>query len=149
MTTQGLNTQPKQAWHPPPEGSPCFVEIPAQNVEKLKTFYTSLFPSWETKPAHGEATEDGTQMRHFKFSEPRGLAGAIIKMTQDGPGIEQPVARGVTVYYTVDSLELMEKRVSELGGRVIQAKTTESAYGSLMRFSDPEGNKFGCYEVRR
>lgn len=36
-----------------------------------------------------------------------GLAGAIIKLTQDGPGIEQPVARGVTVYYIVDSLELV------------------------------------------
>ncbi|GIK04349.1 hypothetical protein Aspvir_008430 [Aspergillus viridinutans] len=54
-----------------PRRQPCFLEIPAQNVEKLKTFYASLFPSWEWKPAHGEATEDGNQMRHFKFSEPK------------------------------------------------------------------------------
>jgi predicted enzyme related to lactoylglutathione lyase len=43
----------------------------------------------------------------------------------------------------------MGKRVSELGESVIQARTTESAYGSLMKFTDPEGNKFGCYKVRR
>ncbi|GIJ91791.1 hypothetical protein Asppvi_010764 [Aspergillus pseudoviridinutans] len=70
-------------------------------------------------------------------------------MSQDGPRIEQPVAHGATVYYIVESLETMEKRVNELGGNVIQAKTTESSYGSLMKFCDPEGNKFGCYEVRR
>ncbi|PKX90467.1 VOC family protein [Aspergillus novofumigatus IBT 16806] len=67
-------------------------------------------------------------MQHSKFSDLKGLAGAIVKMSQDGPGIEQG-AQGVTVYYIVDSLELMEKRVNELGGCVIQAKTTESAYG--------------------
>ncbi|EAW20804.1 VOC family protein [Aspergillus fischeri NRRL 181] len=72
-------------------------------------------------------------------------------MARDGSGAaaEQSGPHGVTVYYIVESLELTEKRVSELGGSVIQAKTTESAYGSLMKFSDPEGNKFGCYEVRR
>jgi predicted enzyme related to lactoylglutathione lyase len=43
----------------------------------------------------------------------------------------------------------MEKRVRELGGGIIQAKTTESSYGSLMKFCDLEGNKFGCYEVHR
>ena len=49
MTTQGLNTQPKQAWHPPPEGSPCFVEIPAQNVEKLKVSQSNTGKAFLTR----------------------------------------------------------------------------------------------------
>ncbi|KAH1619473.1 hypothetical protein KXV95_005790 [Aspergillus fumigatus] len=98
---------------------------------------------------HGEATEDGTQMRQSEFAEPKGLAGAIVKMARDGLGAaaEQPGPHGATVYYIVESLEMTEKRVNELGGSVIQAKTTESAHGSLMKFSDPEGKQFGCYEV--
>lgn len=80
-----------------------------------------------------------------------GLAGAIVKMARDGLGAaaEQPGPHGATVYYIVESLEMTEKRVNELGGSVIQAKTTESAHGSLMKFSDPEGKQFGCYEVVR
>lgn len=46
--TPRLHTQPKQQWQPPPEGSPCFVEIPAQNVEKLKTFYSVPIVGMET-----------------------------------------------------------------------------------------------------
>lgn len=60
-------------------------------------------------------------MQHFKFSEPRGdltllsvlqaddvgLAGAIIKMAQDGRVAEQPVPRRVTIYYIVDSLKMV------------------------------------------
>jgi hypothetical protein len=38
-----------------------------------------------------------------------GLAGAIVRMAQDGQGtvVEQPKAHGVTVYYIVDSLEMV------------------------------------------
>lgn len=128
---------------------------PVSSRYRLRTWRSSkhsiLFPSWEWKPAHGEATEDGTQMRQSEFAEPKGLAGAIVKMARDGLGAaaEQPGPHGATVYYIVESLEMTEKRVNELGGSVIQAKTTESAHGSLMKFSDPEGKQFGCYEVVR
>ncbi|KAH1271147.1 hypothetical protein KXV22_001376 [Aspergillus fumigatus] len=91
---------------------------------------------------HGEATEDGTQMRQSEFAEPKGILLLCAAAEQPGP-------HGATVYYIVESLEMTEKRVNELGGSVIQAKTTESAHGSLMKFSDPEGKQFGCYEVVR
>ncbi|KAH1773254.1 hypothetical protein KXX07_000540 [Aspergillus fumigatus] len=136
-----------------PHSTEATMAAPVSSRYRLRTWRSSkhsiLFPSWEWKPAHGEATEDGTQMRQSEFAEPKGLAGAIVKMARDGLGAaaEQPGPHGATVYYIVESLEMTEKRVNELGGSVIQAKTTESAHGSLMKFSDPEGKQFGCYEV--
>ncbi|KAH1552481.1 hypothetical protein KXV92_001029 [Aspergillus fumigatus] len=90
---------------------------PVSSRYRLRTWRSSkhsiLFPSWEWKPAHGEATEDGTQMRQSEFAEPKGLAGAIVKMAGDGLGAaaEQPGPHGATVYYIVESLEMTEKRV--------------------------------------
>lgn len=40
MTTESAQSQ--QTWHPPPEGSPCWVEIPAKNIEKLKVSKTPM-----------------------------------------------------------------------------------------------------------
>jgi len=62
---------------------------------------------------------------------------------------EQIMGSGMTVYYAVNSLDMMEKRIHELGGSTCLGKTTESSHGWFMNFRDPEGNRFGCYEFRR
>ncbi|KAH1981415.1 hypothetical protein LV164_007896 [Aspergillus fumigatus] len=119
---------------------------PVSSRYRLRTWRSSkhsiLFPSWEWKPAHGEATEDGTQMRQSEFAEPKGILLLCAAAEQPGP-------HGATVYYIVESLEMVSSSTCCEELLADQAKTTESAYGSLMKFSDPEGNQFGCYEVVR
>ncbi|EAL84824.1 hypothetical protein AFUA_7G00680 [Aspergillus fumigatus Af293] len=135
---------------------------PVQNLQAYPIQVRNLRRAYmgDSKTPHStEATMAAAPRRQPLFRRDTGsergeaqrLAGAIVKMAGDGLGAaaEQPGPHGATVYYIVESLEMTEKRVNELGGSVIQAKTTESAYGSLMKFSDPEGNQFGCYEVVR
>ncbi|GFF55908.1 hypothetical protein IFM51744_08760 [Aspergillus udagawae] len=140
-------TKAQQTWKAPPEGSPCWVEIPARDTEKLKAFYGAIFPSWEWRPA--QSAEDQSKVQHYSFAEPKGLSGGIVQMPEGCAPTEQIMGSGMTVYYSVDSLDMMEKRVHERGGSTCLGKTTESSHGWFMNFRDPEGNRFGCYEFRR
>ncbi|KIW14245.1 hypothetical protein PV08_07027 [Exophiala spinifera] len=115
------------AWSPPAEGSPCWVEIPARDIEKLKTFYSNLFPTWTW--TSGPA-DPGHQVATFQFKDPKGegksihsglaiavnnsltdrlllgLGGGLVKMPDScGPSATHILGSGVTVYHMVESLE--------------------------------------------
>ncbi|GFF82882.1 hypothetical protein IFM47457_05951 [Aspergillus lentulus] len=159
-------TKAQQSWKPPPAGSPCWVEIPARDTEKLKAFYGAIFPSWEWRTA--QAAEEQSKVQHYSFAEPKGkpilmnwhikiaewvfrlgLSGGIVQVPEGCAPTEQSMGSGMTVYYSVDSLDVVEKKIHERGGSTCLAKTTESSHGWFMNFRDPEGNRFGCYEFRR
>ncbi|KAH1622686.1 hypothetical protein KXX16_000017 [Aspergillus fumigatus] len=139
-------TQAQQTWKAPPAGSPCWVEIPARDTQKLKGFYSAIFPSWEWRPA--QSAEDQSKVQHYSFVEPKGLTGGIVQMPEGCAPTEQIMGSGMTVYYLVDSLDMVEKTIRECGGGTCLPKTPESSHGWFMNFRDPEGNRFGCYEIR-
>ncbi|KAF7117597.1 hypothetical protein CNMCM5793_006689 [Aspergillus hiratsukae] len=138
-------TKAQQTWKPPPDGSPCWVEIPARDTERLKAFYGAIFPSWEWRPA--QSAEDQSKVQHYSFAEPKGLTGGIVQMPEGCAPTEQSMGSGMTVYYSVDSLDMMEKRIHECGGSTCLGRSTEG-HGWFMNFRDPEGNRFGCYQFR-
>ncbi|KAJ5906361.1 uncharacterized protein N7473_003277 [Penicillium subrubescens] len=146
MSTETTNAA-KAQWKPPQQGSPCWVEIPARNTERLKAFYAAIFPSWEWRPA--ESAEGQSKVLHYSFAEPKGFTGGIVQMPEGCAPTEQIMGSGMTVYYSVDSLDMIEKRILEHGGSTCLSKTTESSHGWFMNFRDPEGNRFGCYEFHR
>ncbi|KAF2184132.1 hypothetical protein K469DRAFT_199749 [Zopfia rhizophila CBS 207.26] len=133
----------------PPEGSPCWIEIMSTNPPKLKEFYASLFPSWNWKPANEEYKEDFIAM--YDFKQPSGISGGIVKLPEgcvQSRG-EQPMGIGFTVYYFVESIEKTDKRIAELGGSMCLPKTEQGKNGWFANFKDPEGNRFGVYELNR
>ncbi|KIW25885.1 uncharacterized protein PV07_09021 [Cladophialophora immunda] len=133
-----------QAWVPPAEGSPCWVEIPARDTEKLKAFYSDLFPTWTWK---SDISDAGHQVSLFEFKDPKGLGGGLVKMP-DGCGPNtQALGSGVTIYHMVDSLEKTEARVHELGGKTVLQKTAQGDSGVYINVTDPEGNRFGIYQL--
>ncbi|ORY18221.1 hypothetical protein BCR34DRAFT_361470 [Clohesyomyces aquaticus] len=88
----------------PPEGSPCWVEIMSTDPPKLKSFYESLFPSWSFKNlVAGDAR--GNDVVHYEFAKPAGLSGGIVKLPEGCTPGEQPMGKGMTVYYFVVSIE--------------------------------------------
>ncbi|KAF2027161.1 hypothetical protein EK21DRAFT_115056 [Setomelanomma holmii] len=54
---------------------------------------------------------------------------------------------GTTVYYFVNSIDEIEPKIVELGGRKVLPKTPEREHGWFANFVDPEGNRFGTYEA--
>jgi len=139
-------TEAKQSWVPPPEGSPCWVEIPAVNIEACKQFYTALFPSWEFKPETSE--NNGTKVTQYSFAKPVGLGGGIVQLPADCKPAEQKNGMGMTIYYFVNSVDETEKRVHQLGGSTCLEKQPQGDSGFFACMMDVEGNRFGIYECK-
>jgi len=132
------------SWTPPPEGSPCWIEIPATNIETCKQFYSALFPSWEFKP---EILDNhGTKVSLYSFAKPDGFGGGIIQVPADCKTAEQKNGVGMTVYYWVNSVDETEKRVHELGGSTCLPKQPQGDSAFFICMLDVEGNRFGIYE---
>jgi len=130
-----------------PLGAPCWIEIISSEPHKLKDFYAALFPAWKFREADIEASSETV---HIHFEQPSGLTGGIVKLPADCPKpTDQPMGIGSTVYYFVDSIDDIEKKIEGLGGKTVLKKKAESEHGYYANYKDPEGNRFGVYETRQ
>ncbi|KAL3488945.1 Glyoxalase/Bleomycin resistance protein/Dihydroxybiphenyl dioxygenase [Aspergillus germanicus] len=135
-------------WKAPLHGSPCWIEIPARDLEKQKAFYAAIFPQWDWRGTNPE-TDDDVTVQRYSFADHNGLSGGIVKVFSDNlPATAQRPGSGMTVYYMVDSLDETKRRVHENGGEMVIGRTAEGAFGWHMNFHDPEGNRFACYEIQ-
>ncbi|KAF2732619.1 hypothetical protein EJ04DRAFT_553942 [Polyplosphaeria fusca] len=140
-TTTSDPTQPPPH---PPIGSVCWIEILSKDPPKLKDFYASLFPAWIWNPAQDEPQ---TEVVHYKFSQPQGLSGGIVKRSEDCAPAEQAMGAGMTVYYFVESIDKIEGEIERAGGKKCFGKTEQGDMGWFANFRDLDGNRFGVYEV--
>lgn len=114
-------------------------EIPANDAEKLKNFYTNLF-GWKiekmpTMEYYGVTTvpmdERGNLLRP-------GVNGGLYKK-------EKPEQQPVN-YISVESVDDYSKKVTELGGQIIVPKMEIPSIGWFALALDPDGNMFGLFE---
>lgn len=115
-------------------------EIPAENVEKIKKFYSSVF-GWkiEKSPMPMDywliqtvpLDEKGMPLRP-------GINGGIFVK-------ENPELKPVN-YISVESVDESIQKVKAAGGKIIQPKTTIPSVGSFAIALDPEGNEIGLLQ---
>jgi len=114
-------------------GSIVWFEIPADNVERAKKFYGSLFgwniekfpgvtDYWHIDTGGGDDTPDG------------GL------MARKQP--EQPI----TNYVNVSSVNESAAKVEKLGGKICKPKTAVPQMGYFAICQDTENNMFALWE---
>ncbi|MDO8842299.1 MAG: VOC family protein [Methanocalculus sp.] len=125
---------------------PTFVhiDIAAENVERAKKFYETLF-GW-------------------KFYSPPGYPGYYLFETTDengaGPDSVAPLIGGglgrrelpeqrITCYIGVDAIAPYLKKIEELGGKITMPYTELPGYGALANCEDSEGNLFGLFEEQK
>jgi len=110
-----------------------WFEIPADNLERAKSFYSSLFgwkiekfpgvtDYWHIDTGGGDDTPDG------------GL------MARQHP--QQPI----TNYINVESVSQAAAKVEKLGGRVCVPKTAVPQMGYFVVCQDTENNMFALWE---
>ena len=118
-------------------------EIPADNVEKLKSFYEKLF-DWKIihSPVEGMdywviqtvPTDDkGMPQRH-------GLNGGMFPRQT-----EQKDLRTVN-YVSVEDIDKYLVKLVEFGGKVLMPKQQIPTVGYIVLALDPEGNQFGLLQ---
>ncbi len=107
-------------------------EIPADDVERARTFYSKLF-GWEIKGIPGMdywmVTTEGE----------KAVNGGMMK--------RQNPQQQIVNYIDVFSVDKYAAEVKKLGGKVIVPKTAVPKMGYFAICLDTENNAFGVWEV--
>jgi hypothetical protein len=131
-------------WTPPPNGTPCWINIYAKDVQRAKQFYSTVF-NWNFR---NESTHEGVSRpadQIVKFHFPGiGTGGGITKL-EENEFISTKGKGGATLFLYVDDLETYIHKITAAGGRKLSDPEPESTYGILQYFEDTEGNYVGLY----
>ena len=115
-------------------------EIPADDVEKLRKFYSDLF-GWkiEKMPGPMEYWGIATVPINDKGMPVRpGVNGGMMKK-------QNPEHKPVN-YIAVESVDEYVKKIEDLGGKVIVPKMEVPGIGWWASALDPEGNQFAILQ---
>ncbi len=124
-------------------GEVAHFEIPADNTERARKFYSATF-GWKLTPvpemdytmiATGPVDAQGMP------KEPGSISGGIGKR---GGSLLHPV---ITII--VDEISTAEKTIEKNGGKVVQRKQAigDGSMGHVGYFKDSEGNIVGLYQM--
>ena len=122
-------------------GRVVHFEIPADDPERARTFYTEAF-GWNLMPVpEMDYTMVGTTPsdESGQPQEPGSINGGMFKRSADFP--QTPV---ITV--DVDDIDAALSRVEELGGSTVAPKIPVGDMGFAAYFKDTEGNVMGLWQ---
>ena len=115
-------------------------EIPADDVEKLRKFYSNLF-GWKIEKMPGPMEYFGIQtvpVNDEGMPVRPGVNGGMMKR-------QNPDHKPVN-YVAVESVDEYVKKIEALGGRVIVPKMEVPGIGWWASALDPEGNQFAILQ---
>jgi predicted enzyme related to lactoylglutathione lyase len=121
-------------------GKVAHFEIPADDMERAKKFYTDAF-GWKMDPV---PNMEYTLVRTTEVDEkgvPKELAAINGGMMKRQAPIEHPV---ITII--VEDMDASLKTIKKLGGKVAQKKMPVPGMGFSAYFVDSEGNLMGLFE---
>lgn len=110
-----------------------WFEIPADNLERAKAFYSDLF-GWKINPFPG--------MNDFLHID----TGGADASPDGGLQTRKTPDQTITNYVSVDSVDKFAKKVEKLGGKICMPKTAVPQMGYFAVCQDTEGNSFGIWE---
>ena len=118
-----------------------WFEIPAENYERAKKFYSEILDI-EIMDYH--MPEKNMKYGIFPYDmENNAVGGAIVEMEGLVPSIE-----GSTVYLNAgDDLNNALSKVVDAGGEVVMPKTDIGENGFIAQFVDVEGNRVALHSM--
>ena len=115
------------------KGEITHVEIPADDIERAKRFYTAV-AGWEFAPTEGFPD-------YWLFRTSLGSGGAIGKRGETTGSVLRD-------YVTVPDLEEAVRLAEEHGGTVLVPARDVAGMGRYAAVTDSEGNEIGLWEVK-
>jgi predicted enzyme related to lactoylglutathione lyase len=111
-------------------GKICYLEIPANDINKSVGFYKTVFPWKIRSDNHGNAAfDDGVDVVSGMWEQ----------------GLKPLSEPGLMIYVMMDSVEETVGKVIAAGGKIVQPIGGD-APEITARFSDPFGNVLGLYQ---
>jgi len=123
-----------------------YFEMPADDVERAKKFYTDLF-GWKIEKWPGTSSKDSSSssMEYWIVS------------TTDDKGNKAPIGGGlmkrqeqhqqITNFIDVNSVDEYSSKIEKLGGKVVVTKMAVPGMGYFAVCHDTENNSFGIWET--
>jgi hypothetical protein len=116
-----------------------WFEIPVLDIDRARKFYEKVFDYQLTPEKMGEYT-----MAFFPMAEGvSGAAGTLIKGETYAPS-----HGGTVVYFSVDDIEEVLRRINGNGGTTILPKKSIGEYGFIAHFEDTEGNRLALHSMK-
>jgi len=110
-----------------------WFEIPADNVDRAKTFYSSLF-GWKIEKFPGP-------MEYWHID-----TGGSDDTPDGGLMKRQQPQQGITSYINVPSVDQFAVKVQKLGGKICMSKSAVPQMVYFKICQDPENNTFALWE---
>ena len=115
-----------------------WFEIPADDLNRARTFYSKLF-AWKINPFPGMPTPEAQHYLHIDTGgEDASPDGGMMKRVHP----QQPI----TNYVNVPSVTEYMVKVEKLGGKVCVPRTPVMQMGYFAVCEDTEGNTFALWE---
>ena len=122
-------------------------EIPSDNLERTKKFYTDLF-GWKIEKMPGTDQREYWTFATTTNDKGGGNNGGGEQRTVSGGMLERQMPQEpITIYIGVDSVTEYSNKVERLGGKVIKQKTEVPGYGWFAICTDTENNGFALWEA--
>jgi len=113
-----------------------WFELPVNDLDRAKAFYEKIFEIEMTISEIGPL-----KMAWFPSLEGApGAAGTLIKANSYVPSKE-----GTMIYFSVDDIDLVLKKVESEGGKILNPKMSIGEYGFVGHFQDCEGNRVALH----
>ena len=129
-------------------GTPIWTSIPAYDVARARTFYSTLF-NWTYKPNTDQYP--ASQIAMIDFPDPQvqtlNIGGGIIKVSEDQKIGSAFPNEGVVVFLIVEDVDDVLAKVEGAGGKVLKGKEKEGEMGVMATLADTEGNSVGVYAL--
>ncbi len=116
-----------------------WFEIPVLDLERAIKFYEKVFGYQLTKESM-----EGYSMAFFPMTEnASGAAGTLMKAENYAPS-----HTGTMVYFSVDDIDEVLRRVNANGGSIVLPKKNIGKYGFIAHFEDTEGNRIALHSMK-
>jgi predicted enzyme related to lactoylglutathione lyase len=119
---------------PWPNGTPCWIDYGAADIEAAKSFYTAVL-GWTY--TGGEPEYGGYLTAHVHDRQAAGLA------PQQDP--DDPPRW--TTYFATDDAAATAARIRDAGGTVVVEPMEVGPMGTMVIARDPQGNPFGLWQA--
>lgn len=118
-------------------------EIPSDDVERSKSFYSELF-GWNIEKWPGsEKMPEGMEYWMITTTDDKGnkaLTGGMMKR-------QNAQQHGITNFIDVKSIDEYSSRVEQLGGKIVTPKMPVPGMGYFAACIDTENNSFAIWET--
>lgn len=119
---------------PWPNGTPCWVDYGAADLDAAKSFYADLF-GWDFTESSGE--EYGGYIN--SMIDGRLVAGM-------GPLMNDTDSPSWTTYFAADDAAAFVTKIKDAGGMVVMEPMEVAPFGTMAIALDPQGNSFGLWQ---